>query len=80
MTRKNRLDVTLNEKAIEIFEELEKLDNDSRCEVFRKAMITYHFLRKQIAIGSKIFIEEEGSEQKKRTYLSFMNLCLISYP
>ena len=69
MAKKVRLDVTLNEKMVEIFDELNRIDGDSKREIFRKAMLTYYYIRKQTSEGSKIQIKSKDSQEAKELVL-----------
>ena len=69
MAKKARLDLILNEKMVEIFDELDKMDGGSKRDIFRKAMLTYYFIKKQISEGSKIQIKSEDSQKAKELVL-----------
>lgn len=69
MAKKARLDVTLNEKMVEIFDELDKIDGDSKSEIFRKAMLTYYYIKKQTSEGSQIQIKSKDSQEAKELVL-----------
>jgi len=59
MAKKARFDVVLNEKMVDLFDELTK-DGESRSEVFKKAMATYKVIKKQEEQGGKTFLESES--------------------
>jgi len=63
--RKRRLDVILNEKMVEIFDELDKIDGDSKIEIFRKAMLTYYYIKKQTSEGSQFLLKSKDSQEVK---------------
>jgi len=59
MTRKSRFDVILNDKMIDLFEEVTE-DGESRNEAFKKAMAIYKIIKQREKQGSKIFLEKDG--------------------
>ena len=69
MAKKARLDLNLNEKMVEIFDELGQMEGGSKSEIFRKAMLTYYFIKTQTSEGSKIQIKSEDSQKTKELVL-----------
>ena len=65
MTKKRRLDVILNEKMVEIFDELDKIDGDSKSEIFRKAILTYYYIKKQTSERSQFLLMSKDSQEVK---------------
>lgn len=57
MTQRGRFDVTFNEKMSEIFDELNKIDGDSRTEIFRKAMLNYYYIKTQTPERGRFYLD-----------------------
>ena len=66
MGRTSRLDITLNDKLTELFDDLAKEDNISRTEVLKRAMATYRILKEQQKQKKKIvFRSDDGSADRE---------------
>jgi len=68
--KKVRVTIDLKPQAYERLQELEKVTNDSKADVVRKALQLYHYLSTKVDEGCQITVTTKDGTPEKLVFLS----------